>query len=240
MLDYLRERGNVTRSEVLKRFEDDDEALVRGVLFDLCENGLVVQAKPGRPSYRAATEDEIGRLWQSQRGEGLEELLWVLLYHEGPLRVEELAERTRVPAAECERVLGRLVSSGRIDAVAGAYHASSFVMPLGSPAGFEAAVLDHYRAVVTTLAARLRQGPSATSPEDRIGGSTYSFDVWEGHPLETEAVETLGKLRSMIGDLRRRVREHNQENERPDVYDKVVLYFGQSVLREGPGSEGED
>jgi hypothetical protein len=214
---------------------------VKGVLHDLCENGLVVQTGTAAASvYRAASEDEIGRLWRSGREEGLEELFWALIYHQGPLRIEDLAERTRHPAGDCEKVLDRLVASGRVDAVGGSYRASSLVLPLGSPFGFEAAVLDHFKAVVTTLAARLRAGPSATSATDRVGGSTYTFDLWPGHPLEEEAVSTLGNLRSRIGELRRRVEAHNASHERPDDYEKMVLYFGQSIIREGHGSVDDE
>jgi hypothetical protein len=241
MLDYLRERESVARKDVLDRFDGDDEALVKGVLYDLCENGLVVQSGTAAASvYRAASEDEIGRLWRSGREEGLEELFWALIYHQGPLRAEELAERTRHPVSECEKVLGRLVASGRVDAEDGSYRASSLVLPLGSPVGFEAAVLDHFRAVVTTLAARLRAGASATSATDRVGGSTYTFAIWPGHPLEEEAHSTLGSLRARIGDLRRRVEAYNALHERPEDYEKMVLYFGQAAIREGRGSSDDE
>src|SRR6478735_1511711 len=43
VLSYLSRGELVTRDEVLKRFHRDDEALVKGVLNDLCETGLVLK-----------------------------------------------------------------------------------------------------------------------------------------------------------------------------------------------------
>jgi len=238
ILDHVRANSGVTRAQLLDRFDDDDEALVRGVLHDLCESGLVAQSGPAATAtFRAASEDEIGSLSSSGREEGLEELLWALIHHQGPLRLDELAERTRLSEGDCERVLARLVASGRVDATGGRYEASLLFLPLGSPVGFEAAVLDHFKAVVTTLAARLRIRPSATSPTDHVGGSTYSFDVWSGHPLADEARSTLGALRAKVGDLRKRVEEYNALHERPEDHERIVLYFGQSSIRDHGGDD---
>src|SRR5512145_1463411 len=40
ILDYLKTHGVTTRADLLLHFAGDDEVLVRGVLFDLCETGL--------------------------------------------------------------------------------------------------------------------------------------------------------------------------------------------------------
>src|SRR5689334_11011156 len=48
MLDYLGKNGVVTRAQVLKRFHRDDAELVKSVLHDLCESGLVFRIGAGK------------------------------------------------------------------------------------------------------------------------------------------------------------------------------------------------
>ena len=241
MLDYVRSRGTVTRGEVLVRFAGDDEALVRSVLYDLCESELITQSGSGTAStYRATSDAELGELWQTRRSEGLDELLWALIYHEGPFEVEALCQRTALTRETCDAALARLLASGRVECVSAEYRASSLVLPLGSPVGFEAAMFDHFRAVVNTLTGRLREGRGTTSLRDRAGGSTYAVEVWPGHPLEAEAYETLGRLRGELGELRRRVEEHNATTPVPENHTKVLLYVGQCPIPQGQGANDED
>jgi hypothetical protein len=57
---FLVERECSTRAEVLRRFQQDDEVSVRGILNDLVENGLVVRSGMRDDTrYRAATEEEL-------------------------------------------------------------------------------------------------------------------------------------------------------------------------------------
>jgi hypothetical protein len=240
LLDYVSSRGSTTRAEVLLRFSGDDEALVRSVLHDLCESELVTQSGSGPTAvYRTPTKDEMGRLWQTRRSQGLDELLWALLYHEGPIAAEQVAARTGIDGAECEAALARLLESGRIELISGAYRTSALILPLGSPVGFEAAVFDHFKAVVNTLTGRLRAPRTATSLGDRIGGSTYSVEVWPGHPLEDEVYGTLGKLRAVLGELRARVDAHNEQQALPENHTKVLLYVGQCPISQGPPASEE-
>src|SRR5688500_10558456 len=89
VLDYLSQGKLVTRQQALERFDRDDPALVRGVLNDLCESGLVFRLGAGKSAaYRAATADEIAEL--RQRTDGLDELVWMLIYREGPLAEQTL------------------------------------------------------------------------------------------------------------------------------------------------------
>jgi hypothetical protein len=74
---------------------------------------------------------------------------------------------------------------------------------------------------------------------DRIGGSTYTLDVWAGHPLAERAYETLGRLRAALVELRQEVEAHNAEHPTPDAYDQVVLYVGQCVIQQDGGSNDE-
>jgi hypothetical protein len=63
-----------------------------------------------------------------------------------------------------------------------------------------------------------------------VGGSTYGFDVWPGHPNEKEVLELLGSFRARLGELRSRVEDHNQQTGVPAEFREVVCYVGQCVI----------
>ncbi|MDQ2645274.1 MAG: hypothetical protein M3020_15765 [Myxococcota bacterium] len=244
VLDFVQAHATASRADVLNRFAGDDEVQVRGVLHDLCESGLVVATGSGASlAYRAASEEELGS--GGHRAEdGLEQFLWALIYREGPFSVEALAERTQLDAAELEGWLGRLVDAGRIErddeAAPVTYHASSLVVPLGSAVGWEAAVFDHFKAMVNTIGGRLRTARTGPKLADRIGGSTYTLDIWPGHPLEDEVYDSLKTLRGKLGDLRERVERFNEARELPENHTKVVMYVGQCPIPQGNGSDDVD
>src|SRR5262249_32595306 len=112
--DHLSKQGVVTREEVIQRFHCDEEPLVRGVLHDLTESGLVFATGAGpRSVYRAATEEELGRMRQFTQGR-IDELLWVIVYREGPIARSMLTRLVSSKLAEVDGALNRLVGAGRI------------------------------------------------------------------------------------------------------------------------------
>ncbi len=244
VLDFIRRRGITPRTEVLRAFAAEDEVLLRGVLHDLCESRLIFQAGQGsQVVYRAVSDDELGALRALRSGEGLEELVWAIVYREGPLTREELLQRTHLEGAELDRALARLVESARIeraDDEAGVlYRAASLYVPLGSPVGWEAAIFDHYQAMAKTILCRLREDRAAPGLADRVGGSTYTLDVWPGHPLEQPAYETLGRLRTALVELREQVEAYNATHPVPDRFTQVVLYVGQCLIQQEQGGGDE-
>jgi hypothetical protein len=57
LLDLIDAEGPLTRSEVLERYASDDETLIRGVLHDLCDSGLLACSGKGADAeYRARSE----------------------------------------------------------------------------------------------------------------------------------------------------------------------------------------
>lgn len=237
VLDFIQAAGSATRAEILVHFAGDDDAQVRAVLHDLCESGLVTPVGTGvTASYRVTPEEELARLRQSQKNDGLDELLWALIYREGPLSFEEL-RRQHLDETELGDALGRLVEAGRVELEAGGrtYRAHTLVVPLGAAVGWEAAVFDHFRALVNTVTQRL--GGGRALPADRVGGSTYTLDVWQGHPHAEEAFETLSELRARLGKLRAKVEAYNADHGVPDDYTQVVLYAGQCLIHQGGDGE---
>jgi hypothetical protein len=237
VLEYIRKKKMTTRADIRERFSGDEEVQIRGVLHDLCDSGLVFYSGHGPGAvYRAASDDELGALRQFRTQEGLDEILWAIVYREGPVTEERLASLAHLSIADVASALARLVQTKRIERVdAGeetVYRTSSFLVPLNSPIGWEAAIFDHFQAMVKTISCRLRED-ATTASRDCVGGSTYTLDVWPEHPLEAEARAALAQLRGMIGDLRRRIEEFNAANPPPERHTQVVLYVGQCLIPQG-------
>lgn len=237
VLEYLGGTGAVSRTDVLRRFHRDDAELVLGILHDLSESGFVFRVGAG-PSmaYRAATKEDLDSLASSRDGDGTDELIWAIVYREGPVSLGDIEKRVR--RGDVVKPLSRLVSAGRIHESAVGneklYSSSRFFVPVDATVGWEAAVFDHFQAVVASICARLRgdHRGGATS-----GGSTYTFDVWPGHPHEAEVLGLLADLRRRASELRTRVRSHNEAHERPRQRQHVTFYGGQSVVTEEEESE---
>jgi hypothetical protein len=158
------------------------------------------------------------------------------MYREPPLTSAEIAALAQADTDEIEASLTRLAASGRLDVIDGEeprYQARALVIPLGAPAGWESAVFDHFKALVGTVLCRLREN-RPTALEDRVGGSTYTIAVWDGHPLAEEVYGALGQIRRLLGDLRTRVEQVNEANEVPSDHARVVIYAGQCVIQEEP------
>lgn len=235
VLEYLSGQGVVSRTDVLHRFHRDDAELVRGILRDLCESGFVFRVGAGpSTAYRAATEEDLDALAGTRDRDGTDELIWAIVYREGPISREEIEKRVR--RGDLAASLARLVSIGHIhESAVGeekSYSSGSFFVPVDATVGWEAAVFDHFQAVVGAICGRLRGSHAATT-----GGSTYSFDVWPGHPEESHVLGLLADLRKRTSELRTRVRAYNDTHERPREYQHVTFYAGESVVAEEEGSE---
>lgn len=229
VLEYVKDTGPISREAILLRFSLDDEAQVKAVLRDLCESQLL-RSLPGT-SYRAASEEELVASRTNQSEEGFDDFLVALLYREGALTLAQIAGRAQTEEDLLEAPVARLVEAGRLrtgrtENGTPTYEARALVVPLGAPIGWEAAVFDHYKAVVTTILARLNRSDDSS----KDGGSTYTIDVWPGHPLEAEVRGTLARIRGELGDLRRRVSEHSRLLSRPPHVQRAVVYAGQRII----------
>ena len=232
VLDYICSQKIATRASVQLRFASDDGVQVRGVLRDLCESGLIFSSGQGSSTaYRAASPDELQALHQLRSSEGLDELIWAIIYRDGPVSSDSLANLTHLEVGELESALTRLVESRRVELIgegdAAVYKTGSLLVPVGAPVGWEAAVFDHFQAMVKTICCRLREDRASPNAGDTVGGSTYTLDIWPGHPLQEEAYATLKRLRATLVDLRLRVEEFNVAHGIPERHNQLVLYVGQ-------------
>jgi hypothetical protein len=147
-----------------------------------------------------------------------------------------LLERLRLEPASIDRALERLLAEGRIQREEregrSAYRAESCFISGAEPEGWEAALFDHYQAVVSAMCAKLSARGHAGARTSRIGGSTFSFDVWPGHPHAERVLSLLERTRAEMSQLWDELRAYNQRASRPAEYERVTFYFGQNLTSE--------
>ncbi|MEL6177824.1 MAG: hypothetical protein AAFS10_02675, partial [Myxococcota bacterium] len=164
-------------------------------------------------------------------------LVWVAVYRSGPATAEAITRHLNIEAELVDEALTALVAEGRVARIDGSdggavqYTCETCIIPLGEPSGWEAAVFDHYQAMVSALCTKLRRGDTVSLPQDVIGGSTWSFDVWKGHPHEEKVYALLGEIRHKVSTLRTEVTTYNTKRGRPSAgIHKVIFYAGQTVV----------
>jgi hypothetical protein len=243
LLAFVQNKGAVTRLDVLARFSGDEEPTVRGVLKDLVDSGMLFRSGRGDHTTYRATSLEDAASASAGADERVANFVWVAIHRHGPVTRMEL--ETHVPAGDdaIDAALARLERDARIAAEERQgkvlYSSSECVIPIGSQFGWEAAVFDHYQAMVTALCTKLRMGKAHSSMGEWVGGSTYGFDVWEGHPEFAEVTGFLQSTRSRAVALRKRVESYNASHVAPDGANRhVIAYVGQTVL--GMEEEGDD
>lgn len=235
ILSKLRPDRAISQADVLTLFQADDPEVVRAVLNDLSESGLVFRSGTGlRSSYKAAQPNEE----EPKTAEGgLRELVLAMIYREGPLSREVLTERTGDQEAALDHILRELLSSGRImqtcekDSSAPLYSAQEIIIAAGAPRGWEAAMFDHYASVVRTLCTKLVALEDRGDEAGVAAGSTYTYEVWPGHPYEVEVLETLPEYRLRNTALREKVAAWNAKNAPEGPVTKVTCYAGQLQVK---------
>lgn len=234
-LEFVQEKDVVLQADVLRRFGGDDEANVRSVLADLVDTGMIFRSGRGvKTTYRAAKPEERALAEDESNEDAAAHLVWVAVSRFGPATAETVASAVPLERAALDAALQKLVADSRVARVERGdsveYRTDLCLIPFGASAGWEAAVFDHYQAVVTAICTKLRLGAQARA-DDRVGGSTFGFNVWRGHPHYDEAVKLLGKLRGEAITLREKITAYNQAHSPPDGEAvRVICYVGQTVL----------
>jgi hypothetical protein len=235
VFEYIRESEPVTGADIHDRFHHDDIEVVSGVLNDLVNSALVYRAGRGDSAlYRAAAESDLTDVRQPGT-DAWDWLVWLAVYRIGPTTQAEIERYARVPSDACTAALERLEADGRVlandDGAERTYTSERIEVPPGQTRGWEAAVLDHFQALVTAVTVKLSGGaPEEDAPV--VGGSTWSLDVGPGHPLRSEARETLARVRREVEALRNRIDAHNATTDETEPRERVVFYAGQYVQRQ--------
>jgi hypothetical protein len=234
VFEYLREHEVATRAEVLRRFTRDDDAIVKSVLQDLVESGLVYKTGTRQGSvYRIAPDDDVKRIANSPRA--LEAALWFRIYREGPISRSALLDTAKAEAAEIDAALAELTDSGRVRITSGSpeakYNCHECAIPIGDEEAWAPNVVNHFQMVTSAICAKLANGKTRAQPDEELGGSSYSFNVWPGHPFEERARQLLSSTRKQVGALWDEIAAHNREQGLDGkAVSRVNFYFGQSVI----------
>jgi hypothetical protein len=233
VLDFV-EAEQPTRKRVLERFERDGEREVAAVLKDLVRSGLVAATGTGEQTLYAVTSEAVrDKLRLAGDLESLIGLSWLAIFRREVTTEAELAQHFGCDPALVHAALEELVRTGRVKDQNGALESVNLVLPLGSEQGWEAALLDHFRAVTVAIATKVRSGVGASSAADRIGGSTFTFTVTPSHPLEAEVYDTLKRTRALLQASWERVAAYNDQHPPdPETSTRVTVYLGQTVETE--------
>jgi hypothetical protein len=241
---FVQQGDSVLRADVLRRFARDDAEMVRGVLRDLVDSRLLYRTGKGDgTAYRIASE-ELGQSRDDR--DGIAQLLLVAIHRHGPVALGDLTREIPLAETFLREHLDRLVADGRVrvtekDGVT-LYEHDSILIHYGDDEGWQAALFDHYQAVVTAMCTKLRRGRASASPSEAIGGSTYHFDIWNGHPLESEVLGLLGELRSRALGLCERVQAVNADlaPDRPPKCRRVTAYVGQTLIEDEENGDDDE
>lgn len=230
VLSFIGE-GEVTRSRIEERFQHDGAREVGAVLHDLVRSGLVYATGAGEHALYGVTSEEVrNRVTQSGRLEGLMNVIWLKVFRAEATTLDALCAQLPVTHAEVARAVDELIALGRLSRGPEGLESTNVVLPLGAAHGWEAAILDHFRAVAVAIATKLRAGLSGSNLGDRIGGSTFTFTLSPEHPHADEVYGLLREQRTRVQALWERVSAHNTANP-PDEASatRVTFYLGQSV-----------
>jgi hypothetical protein len=242
--DFIGANGVVAREQILNRFKKDDELALRSVLHDLTESGVVFQSGSGRSSaYRMATLDELGQMRRSADLAGVEAFVWSIIYREQPIDKQRLSALCGLSETEVDTSIASLIAADRVQAATEPnltlYRTRELVLKYEDPAGWEASVLDHFTALVRTVTTKLALDQKARLA-DQIGGSTYHFTLWRGHPYESRVLGELKEFRQRMSALRDEIDGYNAATLATTPTYRVDAYYGQTNTHEELQEMGED
>jgi hypothetical protein len=228
LYQYVQYHEKATRDAILSRFRNDDDAIVRAVLHDLTQSGLLAKHGRGvRTTYSVVTTPDV-----DQR-KTLTALIQVALFHQGETDAPALAASLGAAEDAVTDALAQLVHDGRAEAVgAQRYRVATYLIPASDPAGFEAAILDHVQAFIGGLCHRLRRRGAQTPIDRAIGGSTYTFDVAPDNPTWDRVVGLLARQRAELSALRAEADAFEAARATPARTLRFHFYCGENVLGE--------
>ena len=242
--EYVAHAPAVRRKQVFERFRHDSRDDVGAVLNDLVNSGLVsVTGRAEAAVYRAVPAAEQSAAAEADSVDALADLAWLALHRARAQKLSELCASLPATPEEVRCAVDRLVAQGIVrkggDDADPELVAESFVIPVDSTRGWEAAVFDHFSTVAVAIAAKLR-ARATSHAADLVGGATFTFDVYPGHPFEARVTSLLSGVRAQVDALWEEVASHNKQHPVPDERkNKVSFYFGQNVERPGDFEEEE-
>lgn len=232
VLEHLARHGSTTRHALIQHFDRDDPEAVAAVLSDLVRSGLVYKTGAGkRALYGATGEQDYAQLVDLENLDSTAGIAWLSIHRSPGITAEQLGAQLSLAVEQVERVLETLREQGRISGEGAGYRTDVVTIPVGESRGWEAAVFDHYQAMVTAIGKKLHGG-ARSAKDDVTGGATLSFDVHDAHPQRERVYGLLAEVRAQVNAVWNDVRQYNALHPVPDEQkQRVSFYFGQSVTR---------
>ncbi len=246
VLDFVGENGPIRRERILERFRNDDLAAVSAVLADLVASGFLYSSGRGDSAlYRATSEADRTELSGDEQEEALASLLWGRVFHATALTTADLIASAGVEESRVRAALSRLVADGRVqqrgESDEAPLYAPTFLIPVGAEVGWEAAVFDHYQAMVNAIADKVRKRTAGANDGRTVGGTTLHFGIHPGHPFEDRVLGILERVRDDLNALWNDVSAYNREHPLADeAATRVTFYFGQRVRAPGEAEPERD
>jgi hypothetical protein len=226
--NYATAGNPVLYIKVADRFKRVPDETLRALLRFLVQYGLLeVEGRGRRRRYRSIT-------LRRSEDVGLPELS-VMLFREGPLTLTEIVTRMGRSEEEVLELIAELRDESTLteeDDETGetVFRVHDYHLPVGLNAGYELAIWDHITAVLTAICKKVRVGQHEAQMQDRIGGTTFSFDVPIGHPIEDEIASFLGESRAKMERWLEQVREIEvTETDEETPRRRVTIYTGQML-----------
>lgn len=237
IFDYIKSQQVVTKVEVLRRFRHDDEASIKGILTDMVANHVVFQTgHHHNATYRVVSDLELEAIIKHEDREAMPWLVWSAIYQNKQLSHEQLeamfSKRLDILAESLDELLKQHHVQVEETPEGKVYRSELCVIPMEDPAGWEAALFEHINTVFGAVGLKLQQMQLKAKPTDTIGGSTYHFNLWPGHPHEEEVLGLLRTVRAQAGQLRQRVTDYNINHTEDQPTQRVSFYVGQMVITE--------
>lgn len=237
LLRAIQTLSPISRDVLELQFASVDEATRRSTLRDLVDSGRVkIEGSRANPTYVAVSQSEPTSSSREQRLYALRDMIAVWLYRNGPADTNTLALRLKDEPDRVLDALELLMDDGSVQSSPGPdgtmlFRAETYLVAGAedSGAGWEAAIYDHVQAMSATIIQSLRL-EAGDVRRQQVGGGTYSFDVWEGHPYFSEVLELLAANRKAASALREKVQKFNDENGLSSNVTRSTFYCGQFVV----------
>ncbi len=166
-------------------------------------------------------------------------MVWHHVFASGPRSAQEVSVALAISLEDAQSAIAWLVREGRLGASDGdKYRALNFALGLDGVQGWEAAVFDHFSAMAQAIGRKVKLGRA--DGNDTIGGSTYTFNVYPGHPNYHRVLALLEHTRQEVRSLWQDTCDYNTAHTNPGgAKVKVRFYFGQDVANTQDSGEGE-
>ncbi len=234
LLGVIREQGPVQKAQILTHFPLEDEKVIVSLLKHLQKHGWI--ARKGRAYVLEQDVDEPA----IDASETTQALVWVMVFRHGPIGAGKLETILSMRRGAIAEALDALLELGQIVAqeIDGeeVYSTEQFVIGQEHFEGWEAAVFDHYHAMIHAVCTKLAPDRDMGADHAVVGGSTYTLGVWDGHPLEGRIVDFFEDIRTRARQLRTSIEAHNEalDASPPKASQSrlktFIFYVGQTVF----------